>query len=105
MPAYEREVEGARKVAQHAKVLSDRLQQQLKGSLFTTKGTNGSFQPVGQMFSYPFSRSWNETEDGQHYPKLSDLQCAPPSPRRTRAALAPHPRRTRIGLAQLLDRL
>ena len=24
--------------------------------------------------SYPFSRSWNETEDGTHYPKLADLQ-------------------------------
>ena len=27
-----------------------------------------------QMFSYPFSRSGNETEDGTHFPKLADLQ-------------------------------
>jgi len=26
------------------------------------------------MFSYPFSRSGNETEDGTHYPRLADLQ-------------------------------
>ena len=26
------------------------------------------------MFSYPFSRSWNETEDGTHYPDISDLK-------------------------------
>ena len=29
---------------------------------------------VSQMFSYPFSRSWNETEDGEHYPDISDLK-------------------------------
>lgn len=27
-----------------------------------------------QMFSYPFSRSGNETEDGTHFPRLEDLQ-------------------------------
>eukprot|EP00962_Isochrysis_galbana_P020296 scaffold5918_cov124-Isochrysis_galbana.AAC.2 len=26
------------------------------------------------MFSYPFSRSGNETEDGTHFPRLEDLQ-------------------------------
>ena len=50
------------------------LEQQNAGRMLDGKGHNGTFQPIGQMFSYPFSRSWNETEDGTHYPKLSDLQ-------------------------------
>ena len=50
------------------------LQLQGKGRLLDGRGHNGSFQPIGQMFSYPFSRSWNETEDGTHYPEISDLQ-------------------------------
>ena len=50
------------------------LQLQKSGRLLDGRGHNGSFQPVGQMFSYPFSRSWNETEDGTHYPEIVDLQ-------------------------------
>jgi len=50
------------------------MQQQNAGRMLDGKGHNGSFQPIGQMFSYPFSRSWNETEDGQHYPSIADLQ-------------------------------
>ena len=50
------------------------LQLQNQGRLLDGKGHNGSFQPIGQMFSYPFSRSWNETEDGQHSPSIADLQ-------------------------------
>lgn len=50
------------------------LQLQSKGRLLDGRGHNGSFQPIGQMFSYPFSRSWNETEDGTHYPVIADLQ-------------------------------
>ena len=49
------------------------MQQQAAGRLLDGKGHNGSFQPVGQMFSYPFSRSANETEDSMHYPELNDL--------------------------------
>ena len=50
------------------------LQLQNAGRLLDGRGHNGSFQPIGQMFSYPFSRSWNETEDGTHYPVIADLQ-------------------------------
>ena len=50
------------------------LQLQNRGKLLDGRGHNGSFQPIGQMFSYPFSRSWNETEDGTHFPSLADLQ-------------------------------
>lgn len=50
------------------------MQLQKAGRMLDGKGHNGTFQPIGQMFSYPFSRSWNETEDGTHYPKLADLQ-------------------------------
>ena len=50
------------------------LQQQNAGLMLAGKGHNGTFQPIGQMFSYPFSRSWNETEDGTHFPKIADLQ-------------------------------
>ena len=49
------------------------MQQQLAGQLLDGRSNNGSFQPVGQMFSYPFSRSSNETEDGTHYPDLADI--------------------------------
>ena len=45
------------------------MQLQKAGRMLDGKGHNGTFQPIGQMFSYPFSRSWNETEDGTHYPK------------------------------------
>ena len=44
------------------------MQLQVAGRLLDGRGHNGTFQPIGQMFSYPFSRSWNETEDGTHYP-------------------------------------
>jgi len=50
------------------------MQQQMEGTLLAGKGHNGTFQPIGQMFSYPFSRSWNETEDGTHYPEIKDLK-------------------------------
>jgi hypothetical protein len=50
------------------------LQLQSHGKLLRGRGQNGSFQPIGQMFSYPFSRTWNETEDGTHFPELADLQ-------------------------------
>ena len=49
------------------------MQLQVAGRLLDGRGHNGTFQPIGQMFSYPFSRSWNETEDGTHYPELADL--------------------------------
>ena len=49
------------------------MQQQVAGQLLDGRSSNGSFQPVGQMFSYPFSRSSNETEDGTHYPDLADI--------------------------------
>lgn len=50
------------------------MQQQMEGSLLSGRFRNGTFQPIGQMFSYPFSRSWNETEDGTHYPEIKDLK-------------------------------
>ena len=53
------------------------MQLQAQGRLLDGRNQNGTFQPIGQMFSYPFSRTWNETEDGDHYPELSDLQCSP----------------------------
>ena len=56
------------------------MQLQKAGRMLDGKGHNGTFQPIGQMFSYPFSRSWNETEDGTHYAYPYPYPCPCPYP-------------------------
>ena len=55
------------------------LEQQNAGRMLDGKGHNGvpADRPDVLM---PFSRSWNETEDGTHYPKLSTCSTSRTSP-------------------------